>query len=692
MAFGWIMSKILNVQYNLVSLLMAFTAVVAVLQVALSTSYGHRCRHPALRFLQWGASAAFIPLTAYIISYYMSKIKTNSCKSVEYYYLLIDNPYDSNGQCMPGFFTELLIVWTVLVQIIKGNTDMASAWVVTDGSPVGARDAGGGSRPFVELLAYSIWTTGSFALGRNAEVIAGYMTHVYDTDKEDDGQPPRYIVMGEERQHLEKTPNGYRVKVCALQGNAITSSTLLTVDRIWHLWSSSVDPLLVSQSRLRDLCLSLSLFKSLRRRFAGYPLVEAGSRKALAFVLHGMLGDADDHDRMFRVLIDELAFASEFYYSLPWLFIGGRLAVLYIFISMLIVAGVFLMGAILLWAIIWQARSFYLIITFVLTVAVLVIELWAMMSGLRSNWTKLGLLHYYIKNNGRLCFVVQKALAMGLRFKAVKGFDDRLGQNAMLEPRRFYKPPTLFPKKLFHRAILLKSVSVPPQVKAAVLASLRKTGGRLSNGMAAIHRSKLRDTVMWSCQGDQITVDVIIRWHIATSLFEMMYLQIRSSPRTADNIVTATHLSQYCAYLVAAAPELLPDNATWTKAHYKEVAKDIKKALGRAGNNDCNRSIEALGASCRHRVLQEGSKLAKQLAGEVERLEEEDGETGGGGEAAVWKLLAEFWSEMVLYLAPSGNVEGHVEALARGGEFITLLWALLLHAGITARPGDVAEP
>lgn len=52
----------------------------------------------------------------------------------------------------------------------------------------------------------------------------------------------------------------------------------------------------------------------------------------------------------------------------------------------------------------------------------------------------------------------------------------------------------------------------------------------------------------------------------------------------------------------------------------------------------------------------------------------------------VWELLSDFWSEMVLYLAPSDNVKVHIEALQRGGELITLLWALLLHAGITSRP------
>ena len=59
-----------------------------------------------------------------------------------------------------------------------------------------------------------------------------------------------------------------------------------------------------------------------------------------------------------------------------------------------------------------------------------------------------------------------------------------------------------------------------------------------------------------------------------------------------------------------------------------------------------------------------------------------------GEDTAVWKLMAEFWSEMILYVAPSDNLKGHKEAIARGGELITLLWVLLFHAGIVSRPGE----
>ena len=81
-------------------------------------------------------------------------------------------------------------------------------------------------------------------------------------------------------------------------------------------------------------------------------------------------------------------------------------------------------------------------------------------------------------------------------------------------------------------------------------------------------------------------------------------------------------------------------------------------------------------STTRDEVLQRGAELGSRL---VEAYAE--------NEAAAWRFLADFWSEMVLFVAPSKNVKGHVEAMGRGGEFVTLVWALLLHAGVTDRTG-----
>jgi hypothetical protein len=51
-----------------------------------------------------------------------------------------------------------------------------------------------------------------------------------------------------------------------------------------------------------------------------------------------------------------------------------------------------------------------------------------------------------------------------------------------------------------------------------------------------------------------------------------------------------------------------------------------------------------------------------------------------------WEVMADFWAETMLYVAPSdSNAKAHIEQLVKGGEFVTHLWALLSNAGILKR-------
>jgi hypothetical protein len=45
--------------------------------------------------------------------------------------------------------------------------------------------------------------------------------------------------------------------------------------------------------------------------------------------------------------------------------------------------------------------------------------------------------------------------------------------------------------------------------------------------------------------------------------------------------------------------------------------------------------------------------------------------------------MEEFWAETLIYVAPSHSTsKQHMKHLEDGGEFLTLTWALLSHAGI----------
>ncbi|GLT72756.1 hypothetical protein SLA2020_446610 [Shorea laevis] len=72
-------------------------------------------------------------------------------------------------------------------------------------------------------------------------------------------------------------------------------------------------------------------------------------------------------------------------------------------------------------------------------------------------------------------------------------------------------------------------------------------------------------------------------------------------------------------------------------------------------------------------IMKRSAVLAKHLIEEIEDNERR------------WKILADFWADMMLFVAPSDDVTAHAEHLTTGGEFVTHLWALLSHAGILKR-------
>ncbi|CAL5091571.1 unnamed protein product [Urochloa decumbens] len=276
--------------------------------------------------------------------------------------------------------------------------------------------------------------------------------------------------------------------------------------------------------------------------------------------------------------------------------------------------------------------------------------------------------------------------------KLMKHWDEKIGQCNMLEIR----PRTTLPV-LLRRLLRLpdqKKVKVQEAVKACIMEVLRSSRhGRLSNGTACLRRQgQVGERLLWACN-NKSTSCTMLTWHIATSILEIRYPHLHdqeqgssSSPIPNTNYkVAATHLSWYCTYLVTWCPELLPDDKAWSSSQYEDVEKDVERVLARfntAGNSltseaKCQQLIEVLSANAKHEVLKEGARLGKQL---LDLMVE--------GEDAAWKLLAEFWSEMILYVAPSDNLKGHSEAIARGGELITLLWVLLFHAGIVSKPGE----
>jgi hypothetical protein len=137
----------------------------------------------------------------------------------------------------------------------------------------------------------------------------------------------------------------------------------------------------------------------------------------------------------------------------------------------------------------------------------------------------------------------------------------------------------------------------------------------------------------------------------------------------------ATKLSRYCAYLVVSAPQLLPGHHNDTVCLLEAVAREASKFL--RSSRDKYEAIRNF-AESEETIFGRGAKLGKKLEKIFFEKEIQD-------VTQCWKVLADFWAEMLLYVAPSDDARAHVAQLAEGGEFITHLWALLSHAGILER-------
>ena len=159
-------------------------------------------------------------------------------------------------------------------------------------------------------------------------------------------------------------------------------------------------------------------------------------------------------------------------------------------------------------------------------------------------------------------------------------------------------------------------------------------------------------------------------WHVATSLFQMKNAATSVAERSVEETV-ATTLSKYCAYLVACVPELLPEDLEGSKRVLRS-ALNRKRRLSKSETR-LERVLRIEGPDP-DAAANMGAELGKQLL--------EDSGFNDDNVVQGWALLAGLWTELVLYVAPSEKIEGHAEALAQGGEFLTLLWALVTHAGI----------
>ncbi|CAL4969612.1 unnamed protein product [Urochloa decumbens] len=634
-------------------LLMDVAAIVSIVLLAILvvlSSYRRRSGHLALRLFVWAASTLFLPLVSYAVS---AAAKWDAAR------------------------VPLLLSWTVFLQILRNTIDTvrSSTSTISSGGSNGSK-----FRPSVEQLARMGWVAfliissggaagspqltsvllwlwvlsllklihrlvaaelakNSFAVGLNAYLVADYISNSTGEIKL-------------EKLHIQAKPQGYRIDRSSPPSLPIESGGyLVTVDRIWRL-SLSGDPVLASCPHLKDLCLSFALFKLQIRRFIGCPLAEAGCHRALAFVQDGLLNGGPE--RVFRVVEAELSFLTDFLYSKLTIFYASG----------------------------WWFPALNLILVLATWISCLAAG-GAIVHDMTSRGTALAVdyqvFRNYLQDNDTV-------------FHVIVGLDVLVSVSFIMSVLQLRYCYCGCVSRQVDR-IAKETVVVPAVVKAAVVETLRTNQDRLGNGLLSLQRNGVVDKLFWAChigadEDDNAELgslsEQILVWHVATRLAELKRSQQthgrvvngdKGGDVESDDVVVATRLSRYCAYLVAMKPGLLPDHRVWTEELYEEVVEEVTRVLARCAGPVVRyeRAATCLGGSM-NMTLRKASRLGRQL---VEEL---------GDEELTWKVLAEFRAELIVYLAPSENVSSHAKSLRRGGEFITVLWALLGHAGIVGRP------
>ncbi|XP_039822933.1 uncharacterized protein LOC120685176 [Panicum virgatum] len=299
-----------------------------------------------------------------------------------------------------------------------------------------------------------------------------------------------------------------------------------TVEQIWQCKGN----LLFHDQRgklLKDLCLSMALSKMLNRRFAGFELSEAELGKTRDFVFTGLLSGDKPHQRAFRVVEEELVFVHDLYYT--------RVA-LTIFITLVVA---FL-----------EAYQLYLYIA--------------------SGWFKVALVRSYVTTPFlQRCRFLETITGLVLRFKGYRPWKGRVGQYCILRDLG----STSRVRNCLHYAILFlldktkkgrkNSVRLSENVKKAIVDSLVRSNGQLTNGVASLKDNGVHGELSRGCDAtatDGTVTHTILVWHIATTLCEHHLADAHD--REDDAVRTASTLSRYCLHLLAFAPNLLPDHSS----------------------------------------------------------------------------------------------------------------------------------
>ncbi|CAN6290718.1 unnamed protein product [Urochloa humidicola] len=577
----------------------------------------------------------------------------------------------------------------------------------------------------------------------NTSFVAEYMKHedddaevIEESTADFSMEDCKYLVFGdsESKAEAERVGSEYEAKY------KLPKDTV-TVSKVWMQDGNLLPSKPGQTDKLKDVCLSFALCKLLRRKFAGVATAESERPKGQRVVFDNLINSG--WKRTFRVVRTELGFSRDLLYTkYPILFSSGFPVVSTALFAVTVGVSVWItVSAVRHYrvprgstAYVVRGRNVDLLITFVIVGMFTGMEICEFFIHLFSDWTKVMVISEYVRKPWLNCCFLNCILRFICSCKIAEPMGRSLGQFDLLKAtkkRRRSLPESVV--KLYHSArsfVLLNDDqdfrinkcrtlrSVPPAVKEMIWDTLVNNRDALVGGQERLkRRAELEGHRELSKYCEARThIERIMVWHVATSKLEEQYdLRLRTggskkslegarSSKGSNGLVNgrsgggkndlesgegkivlengpssnegskrslgyyklvATTLSRYCAFLVFYKPKLLPIASNSVRYMCNELLREANSKEKPIANGDQDDTAA---------IVWRGRQVAKHLSGSGCVPVKEGDE--------LWKALAELWCELIVSMAPQGNIGAHQKELGKGGEFITHLWALLYHAGI----------
>ncbi|RCV33073.1 hypothetical protein SETIT_7G053600v2 [Setaria italica] len=526
----------------------------------------------------------------------------------------------------------------------------------------------------LQRLAFTEVEKRSYAHGKNAGLINSYMAQqmlgAHDVDQVIQGEHHellkrcKYIVMGEEKLVKKVTAYGYEL-------NEVTPrDSIITVGKVWELAES--DHLFTTfdqNQHLRRLCLSFALFKLLRRRFEQLPAVMRAeeARDSRNLLLKGLRSSGQSTaEALFQVMNDEVNFLCEYNHSVtPVVLASPFFLLVNYFLILKIVLGFCIMssllsgngnlmftlqfishnyaitrlskvGICLLLSATESPSAFFFIldlfITFILIIILCYEEIWEFFIFILSNWYMVSLLCNYMakpKWRGSCIFSGSFRFLMLLRSKL---------RNTNLDFKQFsvldlcWQPLLALPATL---SLKVTTAPVPNKLKQSIMEYM------VEHERGTSHNTPLTKEIL---PDNQENVELF---------FEDICEELKNMLGSWDYYLSSRRIR------VKKIMESIKGEDTTETTGWREV------------------DVETTGQSHQSKVVTSGAKLGKLLMDQANNSPQ-----------TVWKVLADVWTELIIYIAASSDKERVKDVLVLGGEFITLLWALIMHTGISPPAND----